>query len=120
MLKSEFEKLDVLQSLYTATENSLSFARTYYNNNVNCLTNEAIITGIRNSIAHGNYNIVNDDDKIKIVFNDKVNNKLVFSCEVFINDFRDILINSAAVVKSFIDNKYNDKNIVKVKSLVIV
>ena len=120
LLKSEFEKLDVLQSLYTATENSLSFARTYYNNNVNCLTNEAIITGIRNSIAHGNYNIVNDDDKIKIVFNDKVNNKLVFSCEVFINDFRDILINSAAVVKSFIDNKYNDKNIVKVKSLVIV
>ena len=120
LLKSEFEKLDVLQSLYTATENSLSFAQTYYNNNVNCLTNEAIITGIRNSIAHGNYNIVNDDDKIKIVFNDKVNNKLVFSCEVFINDFRDILINSAAVVKSFIDNKYNDKNIVKVKSLVIV
>ena len=120
LLKSEFEKLDVLQSLYTATENSLSFAQTYYNNNVNCLTNEAIITGIRNSIAHGNYNIVNDDDKIKIVFNDKVNNKLIFSCEVFINDFRDILINSAAVVKSFIDNKYNDKNIVKVKSLVIV
>lgn len=120
LLKSEFEKLDVLQSLYTATENSLSFAQTYYNNNVNCLTNEAIITGIRNSIAHGNYNIVNDDDKIKIVFNDIVNNKLVFSCEVFINDFRDILINSAAVVKSFIDNKYNDKNIVKVKSLVIV
>ena len=120
LLKSEFEKLDVLQSLYTATENSLSLAQTYYNNNVNCLTNEAIITGIRNSIAHGNYNIVNDDDKIKIVFNDKVNNKLVFSCEVFINDFRDILINSAAVVKSFIDNKYNDKNIVKVKSLVIV
>lgn len=120
LLKSEFEKLDVLQSLYTATENSLSFAQTYYNNNVNCLTNEAIITGIRNSIAHGNYNIVNDDDKIKIVFNDMVNNKLVFSCEVFINDFRDILINSAAVVKSFIDNKYNDKNIVKVKSLVIV
>ena len=91
LLKSEFEKLDVLQSLYTATENSLSFAQTYYNNNVNCLTNEAIITGIRNSIAHGNYNIVNDDDKIKIVFNDMVNNKLVFSCEVFINDFRDIL-----------------------------
>lgn len=120
LLKSEFEKLDVLQSLYTATENSLSFAQTYYNNNVNCLTNEAIITGIRNSIAHGNYNIVNDDDKIKIVFNDMVNNKLVFSCEVFINDFRDVLINSAAVVKSFIDNKYNDKNIVKVKSLVIV
>ncbi len=120
LLKSEFEKLDVLQSLYTTTENSLSFAQTYYNNNVNCLTNEAIITGIRNSIAHGNYNIVNDDDKIKIVFNDMVNNKLVFSCEVFINDFRDILINSAAVVKSFIDNKYNDKNIVKVKSLVIV
>ena len=54
------------------------------------------------------------------IFNDMVNNKLVFSCEVFINDFRDILINSAAVVKSFIDNKYNDKNIVKVKSLVIV
>ena len=46
--------------------------------------------------------------------------KINFSCEVFINDFRDILINSAAVVKSFIDNKYNDKNIVKVKSLVIV
>ena len=46
--------------------------------------------------------------------------KINISCEVFINDFRDILINSAAVVKSFIDNKYNDKNIVKVKSLVIV
>lgn len=120
LLKLEFEKLDVLQSLYTATENSLSFAQTYYNNNVNCLTNEAIITGIRNSIAHGNYSVVNEDDKIKIVFNDKVNNKLVFSCEVFINDFRDILLSSAAVVKSFIDNKYNDKNIVKVKSLVIV
>lgn len=120
LLKLEYEKLDVLQSLYTATENSLSFAQTYYNNNVNCLTNEAIITGIRNSIAHGNYSIVNEDDKIKIVFNDRVNNKLVFSCEVFINDFRDILLSSAAVIKSFIDNKYNDKNIVKVKSLVIV
>ena len=59
----------------------------YYEDNDLYIKNRNIIEGIRNSIAHGNVEVVRDDDKVYLLFNDIYEGKLTFSCRVEMNEF---------------------------------
>lgn len=74
--------------------------------------NRAIIEGIRNSIAHGNYQIKFDDNTTKIIFKSIDNGVEVFSCEVSISDFVKVLYDAYFVVNEYLDS-IKDKSIKK-------
>lgn len=91
--------------------NELNICNNYYNNNILYLENESIITGIRNSIAHGNYEVVqcNNINDTYIVFNDIYEGKLTFKGTIKILDFIDLIDNNAIVINEFLNNLDNKK-----------
>lgn len=91
--------------------NELNICNNYYNNNLLYLENESIITGIRNSIAHGNYEVVqcNDINDTYIVFNDIYEGELTFKGTIKILDFIDLIDNNAIVINEFLNNLDNKK-----------
>ena len=95
--------------------NELNICNNYYNNNILYLENESIITGIRNSIAHGNYEVVqcNNINDTYIVFNDIYEGKLTFKGTIKILDFIDLIDNNAIVINEFLNNLDNKKYIKK-------
>lgn len=95
--------------------NELNICNNYYNNNLLYLENESIITGIRNSIAHGNYEVVqcNNINDTYIVFNDIYEGKLTFKGTIKILDFIDLIDNNAIVINEFLNNLNNKKYIKK-------
>ena len=95
--------------------NELNICNNYYNNNLLYLENESIITGIRNSIAHGNYEVVqcNNINDTYIVFNDIYEEKLTFKGTIKILDFIDLIDNNAIVINEFLNNLDNKKYIKK-------
>ena len=95
--------------------NELNICNNYYNNNILYLENESIITGIRNSIAHGNYEVVqcNNINDTYIVFNDIYEGKLTFKGIIKILDFIDLIDNNAIVINEFLNNLDNKKYIKK-------
>ncbi|MBQ4634478.1 MAG: hypothetical protein IJB71_03935 [Bacilli bacterium] len=110
-LSQLMQKLDVSLNVLKADFNKavadLKIANEYYCNNQAYLTNKAIIEGIRNAIAHGNYEVksgVSIEDA-SIVFSDIYESKLTFRCEVKIVDFIDLLDANFKLVYEFINNK---------------
>lgn len=95
--------------------NELNICNNYYNNNILYLENESIITSIRNSIAHGNYEVVqcNNINDTYIVFNDIYEGKLTFKGTIKILDFIDLIDNNAIVINEFLNNLDNKKYIKK-------
>lgn len=95
--------------------NELNICNNYYNNNLLYLENESIITGIRNSIAHGNYEVVqcNNINDTYIVFNDIYEGKLTFKGTIKILDFIDLIDNNVNVINEFLNNLDNKKYIKK-------
>lgn len=91
--------------------NELNICNNYYNNNLLYLENESIITGIRNSIAHGNYEVVqcNNINDTYIVFNDIYEGELTFKGTIKILDFIDLIDNNAIVINEFLNNLDNKK-----------
>ena len=91
--------------------NELNICNNYYNNNKLYLENESIITGIRNSIAHGNYEVVqcNNINDTYIVFNDIYEGKLTFKGTIKILDFIDLIDNNVIVINEFLNNLDNKK-----------
>lgn len=96
---------------YNNIINELNICNNYYNNNLLYLENESIITGIRNSIAHGNYEVVqcNNINDTYIVFNDIYEGKLTFKGTIKILDFIDLIDNNAIVINEFLNNLDNKK-----------
>ena len=76
--------------------------------------NKAIIEGIRNSMAHGNYQIKFDDklNTPKIIFKSIFKEVEVFSCEVSIYDFAKVLYDASLVVNEYLES-IKDKNFKK-------
>lgn len=74
-------------------------------NNIKYLTNESIVNGIRNSIAHGNYRVIfmGELSKSKIIFDDIYEVKLTFHGEISILDFINMIANNLIVILSFIE-----------------
>lgn len=73
--------------------------------------NKAIIEGIRNSIAHGNYEFKIDIDtgNIFIVFSDIYEGKVTFKTEILFDHFEDLIDNNYDAVLNYVRNKINDK-----------
>lgn len=100
---------------YNNIINELNICNNYYNNNLLYLENESIITGIRNSIAHGNYEVVqcNNINDTYIVFNDIYEEKLTFKGTIKILDFIDLIDNNVNVINEYLNNLDNKKYIKK-------
>ena len=91
---------------YSNILNELNIANNYYNNNLLYLTNEGIINGIRNSIAHGNYEVIqnNNINDTYIIFNDIYEGVLTFKGKIKLLDFIDLIDNNANVIYDFLNN----------------
>lgn len=91
---------------YSNILNELNIANNYYNNNLLYLTNEGIINGIRNSIAHGNYEVIqnNNISDTYIIFNDIYEGVLTFKGKIKLLDFIDLIDNNANVIYDFLNN----------------
>lgn len=75
--------------------------------------NKAIIEGIRNSIAHGNYQVIETPFALKIIFRDIYLGKETFSCEVMEEDFKNLLIANTKIICEFLSLRKGEKTKVK-------
>lgn len=78
-----------------------------YSMNKDYFRNKAIIEGIRNSIAHGNYEFVSNgkfSDTI-IVFNDIYEGQLTFQAKLTFCEFEQLIFNNKDFLLSFVDEK---------------
>lgn len=109
----KLKERDILQKESDNILEMLLLAEEYRSNNILYLTNEAIIRGIRNSIAHGNYKVIlgKSIHDSKILFDDIYKGKVTFSGEVTISDFNDILINSFQIVNAFLGSNNFKKRV---------
>lgn len=73
--------------------------------------NKAIIEGIRNSIAHGNYQVIEAPSLLdsKIIFRDIYLGKETFSCEVRAEDFKNLLIVNMKIIHEFLSSRKGEK-----------
>ena len=110
LLNIESRKIEV-KELYNNLLNEYKSANDYFNNNIDYLTNERIIDGIRNSIAHGNYYIISKTDLNNsiIVFEDVYEGKLTFKCSIKINNFIKFLSDNAPIICNFLTNHKTKK-----------
>lgn len=86
----------------------------YYDNNSQVggyFYNKAIIEGIRNSIAHGNYQVIEAPSILdsKIIFRDIYLGKETFSCEVGAEDFKNLLIVNMKIIQQFLSSRKEEK-----------
>lgn len=105
ILKKYEDEKNVLVNELQGLNNSIFELNEYYSNNILYLTNERIISGIRNSIAHGNYEVIfntNMEDSY-VIFEDIYKGISTFKCRVKIIDFINILWDSYTVVEKFIN-----------------
>lgn len=109
----KIKERDRLIEEYNVIIDDILLAEEYRSNNILYLTNEAIIRGIRNSIAHGNYKVILGKSicDSKILFNDIYDDIVTFSGEVTISDFNDILVNSFQIVNAFLGSNNVKKRV---------
>lgn len=86
----------------------------YYDNNSQVggyFYNKAIIEGIRNSIAHGNYQVIEAPSILdsKIIFRDIYLGKETFFCEVGAEDFKNLLIVNMKIILQFLSSRKGEK-----------
>ena len=114
-LNNLYNEKNTLTIVYNNIINELNICNNYYNNNLLYLENESIIIGIRNSIAHGNYEVVqcNNINDTYIVFNDIYEEKLTFKGTIKILDFIDLIDNNVSVINEYLNNLDNKKYIKK-------
>lgn len=88
-----------------ALASQLQIAQTYKQNNEKHLINRAIINGIRNSIAHGHYYLVSNENPINtlIVFEDIYEGSTTFKATITLFDFMDLLKMNIDVIVNFAD-----------------
>ena len=98
-------------------KDDISEKENYRDNNMKYLTNESIINGIRNSIAHGNYRVIfmGELSESKIIFDDIYEGNLTFRGEIKILDFINMIANNLIVVLEFIERKNKTKTLKKCK-----
>lgn len=110
LLNIESKKLEV-KELYNNLLKEYKDVNDYFTNNIDYLTNERIIDGIRNSIAHGNYYVISKTDLNNsiIVFEDIYEGKLTFKCSIKINDFIKFLGNNSPIICNFLNNHKTKK-----------
>lgn len=90
----------IVNSKYNMIKNDYIVNRLYFEN-------RAIIEGIRNSIAHGNYEFIVDGNffDTKIIFKDIYEGEITFQLEISFRDFEEIINSNYDIVLDFIRNK---------------
>lgn len=102
--------LSIVSSEYAVADSAYNAVYNDFTNNMMYFRNKAIIEGIRNAIAHGNYEFLlgKNFDDTHIVFNDIYEGKLTFKAQIRFEDFEKLFnVNTDKLVK-FIDSKIND------------
>lgn len=108
------QKINVLISLLNQKKNNLNADLVTANaqlqafkSNEKYLKNASFIEGIRNSIAHGNYQVLlgSDFNKIVIVFEDIYEEKTTFKASITYEDFYEFLYNCSIEVSKFASMK---------------
>lgn len=103
LIKQVESDLKIKEDFYLKVKEDFKVNRKYHEN-------KAIIVGIRNSIAHGNIEIIKDVDIMdtKIIFKDIYEGKLTFELEITLQEFSEFLdINSDILFEYF--NKSKNK-----------
>lgn len=79
----------------------------YVTDNSLLVYNRGIINGIRNSIAHGKYTVIQSGsfDDIRILFEDIYEGETTFKADISIADFLNFIYSSEAKVVSFVKSK---------------
>lgn len=106
---------DLELKLEDSKNNFLTIAKDYSSNR-KYFKNFAIINGIRNSIAHGHYEIIgaNNLEDSKIIFSDIYKNNLTFKLEVDFHEFSTMLENNYQILFNYLDDKEKkNKSILK-------
>lgn len=104
MLQKLTTDLDNIKEFASETKKEYNLMQTDYTNNVNFFRNEAIINGIRDSIAHGNYEIVSNPEPI-IMFKDVYDGELKFKAYITLADFYNFIDSNSKIVLDFIKEK---------------
>lgn len=96
------EKKNTLKNKLSEKKTSLNNLKSYYINNSKHIKNRAIIEGIRNSIAHGNYKIdLNFGDYI-LIFTDLYEGKVTFEAKIPLLDFIKTVESNTSVIEKYI------------------
>ena len=96
------EKKNELKNKLPEKKKHLSNLKSYYLNNINHIKNRAIIEGIRNAIAHGNYKIdLNFGDYI-LIFTDLYEGKVTFEAKIPLLDFIKTVESNTSVIEKYI------------------
>lgn len=79
----------------------------YVTDNSLLVYNRGIINGIRNSIAHGKYTVIQSGsfDDVRILFEDIYDDETTFKADISIADFLDFIYSSEAKVVAFVKSK---------------
>lgn len=79
----------------------------YVTDNSLLVYNRGIINGIRNSIAHGKYTVIQSGsfDDVRILFEDIYDDETTFKADISIADFLNFIYSSEAKVVSFVKSK---------------
>ena len=101
-LKGDKEKI---KKELSSVSKYLSDLKSYYLDNKKHIENKAKITGLRNAIAHGNYEIIFDYDDFKLIFTDFDGERMTFKAEISLYDFADLIDANKNVIEDFINKK---------------
>ena len=101
-LKEDKEKI---KKELSSVSKYLSDLKAYYLDNKKHIENKAKITGLRNAIAHGNYEIIFAYDDFKLIFTDFDGERMTFKVEISLYDFADLIDANKNVIEDFINKK---------------
>lgn len=109
IISAKLDKLNETKSILInemyLLKNDLYVRNRFYANNDLYIKNRNIVEGIRNSIAHGNVEVVRDNDKVYLLFNDIYEGKLTFSCQVEMNEFVKICDSSFELLIDYLEEE---------------
>lgn len=96
------EKKNTLKNKLSEKKTYLNNLKSYYINNSKHIKNRAVIEGIRNAIAHGNYKIdLNFGDYI-LIFTDLYEGKVTFEAKIPLLDFIKTVESNTSVIEKYI------------------
>lgn len=101
-------ELTSISKIASETKREYDLMQTDYLNNSNFFRNEAIINGIRNSIAHGNYEVIGNPEPT-IVFKDIYEGDTTFKAFITLANFYTFVDSNSKILFDFIKKKQNEK-----------
>lgn len=113
LLNQKLTTLNNNLTKYNSEIKEIDSYNAYYQNHPKYFLNKAIINGIRNSIAHGNYKVTEYDNyqTAKIIFKDIYEGQNTFEGEVYLLDFLELMHSNEKVIINYINQKNTSKTL---------